>query len=74
MFCGINNKESFYFVHSYFADLKDGNQVSSFCGYGVKFCSSITYKNVWGSQFHPEKSGEKGLKILSNFINEVGKC
>jgi glutamine amidotransferase len=50
---------------------KDLSQASSFCNYGINFCSSVAYRNIWGSQFHPEKSGEKGLRILSNFINEV---
>jgi glutamine amidotransferase len=73
MFESINNKETFYFVHSYYGMPKDLSQSSSFCNYGIKFCSSIAYKNIWGSQFHPEKSGEKGLRILSNFINEANK-
>ncbi|MDR2426247.1 MAG: imidazole glycerol phosphate synthase subunit HisH [Endomicrobium sp.] len=73
MFDGIDDKEDFYFVHSYYAMPENKEKVSSFCDYGIEFCSSIAYKNIWGSQFHPEKSGEKGLKILSNFINEVEK-
>jgi glutamine amidotransferase len=71
MFDTIGDKETFYFVHSYYGMPKDLSQASSFCNYGINFCSSVTYRNIWGSQFHPEKSGEKGLKILSNFINEV---
>ncbi|MDR0985230.1 MAG: imidazole glycerol phosphate synthase subunit HisH [Endomicrobium sp.] len=71
MFKSITNNESFYFVHSYYVMPINLLQTSSFCEFGVKFCSSITYKNIWGSQFHPEKSGEKGLVILKNFIKEV---
>ncbi|MDR0401755.1 MAG: imidazole glycerol phosphate synthase subunit HisH [Endomicrobium sp.] len=73
MFFSINNSEKFYFVHSYYAVPNDFLYISSICEYGLEFCSSITYKNIWGSQFHPEKSGKVGLKILSNFINEVKK-
>ncbi|MDR1194978.1 MAG: imidazole glycerol phosphate synthase subunit HisH [Endomicrobium sp.] len=73
MFEGINDKEDFYFVHSYYAVLDNNEKASGFCDYGIEFCSCAAYKNVWGSQFHPEKSGEIGLKILSNFINEVKK-
>ncbi|MDR3256935.1 MAG: imidazole glycerol phosphate synthase subunit HisH [Endomicrobium sp.] len=73
MFSAVANEETFYFVHSYYGILKDLSQASSFCDYGIKFCSSVSYKNVWGSQFHPEKSGKNGLKILSNFIDEVNK-
>ncbi|MCL2335368.1 MAG: imidazole glycerol phosphate synthase subunit HisH [Endomicrobia bacterium] len=71
MFKGIKDGETFYFVHSYYAQPENKEQASSFCNYGVKFCSSVAYKNIWGSQFHPEKSGDKGLIILNNFINEV---
>ncbi|MDR2191715.1 MAG: imidazole glycerol phosphate synthase subunit HisH [Endomicrobium sp.] len=68
MFNGVEDKENFYFVHSYYAMPKDKTKASSFCNYGIDFCSSVAFENVWGSQFHPEKSGEKGLKILMNFI------
>ncbi|MDR0915134.1 MAG: imidazole glycerol phosphate synthase subunit HisH [Endomicrobium sp.] len=71
MFNNILNEESFYFVHSYYAVPYNVSQVSSVCTFGIQFCSSISYKNIWGSQFHPEKSGEKGLQILRNFIDEV---
>ncbi|MDR1926118.1 MAG: imidazole glycerol phosphate synthase subunit HisH [Endomicrobium sp.] len=71
MFNAISDKEFFYFVHSYYAVPTNSQIVSSFCSYEINFCSSIAYKNIWGSQFHPEKSGKKGLKILSNFIDEV---
>jgi glutamine amidotransferase len=71
MFNAIDDQEAFYFVHSYYVVPNNLEQVSSLCNYGINFCASIAYKNVWGSQFHPEKSGEKGLRILSNFISEV---
>jgi glutamine amidotransferase len=68
MFASIEDNENFYFVHSYYAMPADKNKASSFCSYGIDFCSSVAFENVWGSQFHPEKSGDKGLKILKNFI------
>lgn len=71
MFDGIENGADFYFVHSYYGSLQNKEQTSSFCKYGVEFCSSICFDNVWGSQFHPEKSGKFGLKVLGNFIREV---
>jgi glutamine amidotransferase len=73
MFNALSDREFFYFIHSYYAIPTDLQIISSFCSYEIKFCSSIAYKNIWGSQFHPEKSGVKGLKILSNFIEEVKK-
>ncbi|MDR3113692.1 MAG: imidazole glycerol phosphate synthase subunit HisH [Endomicrobium sp.] len=68
MFNAIEDNENFYFVHSYYAMPSDKNKASSFCNYGIDFCSSIAFENIWGSQFHPEKSGVKGLEILKNFI------
>ena len=59
-----------YFVHSYYA--KCGQQyVVSYTNYGVKVPSCVEFKNVYGMQFHPEKSGEKGLEMLERFIERV---
>ena len=57
-----------YFVHSYYAVPDDNSAVISTTEYGVEFASIIARENVFGTQFHPEKSGETGLKILRNFI------
>ena len=57
-----------YFVHSYHAVPDDNSAVISTTEYGVEFASIIARENVFGTQFHPEKSGETGLKILRNFI------
>ena len=58
--------EFVYFVHSYYAEC-DRNYVSAFSEYDVVFPASVEYENVFGCQFHPEKSGKTGLKILENF-------
>ena len=58
--------EFVYFVHSYYAEC-DKNYVSAFSEYDVVFPASVEYENVFGCQFHPEKSGKTGLKILENF-------
>lgn len=64
----VNNLDKMYFVHSYFVKLKDQNQILSETQYGnFKFCSSLRYKNIYATQFHPEKSGPNGLKILKEF-------
>jgi glutamine amidotransferase len=68
MFAKILNNENFYFVHSYYVDLKDISTAAAWTDYGIKFCSAIAIKNIWGSQFHPEKSGKSGLQIMKNFI------
>ena len=57
-----------YFVHSYHAVPENNSAVISTTEYGGEFASMIARENVFGTQFHPEKSGETGLKILHNFI------
>lgn len=71
IFKGIENGSYVYFVHSYYLDAEDKNNVSSRTKYGVKIDASVTYKNVTATQFHPEKSGEVGLKMLRNFVDET---
>jgi glutamine amidotransferase len=60
-----------YFVHSYYADPDDENAVVATTDYGVDFASIVANDagNVFGAQFHPEKSGETGLRILQNFVD-----
>jgi glutamine amidotransferase len=74
MFKGIKNNSFFYFVHSYYGKPKSNDGVAAKTDYGIPFCSAVLKGNVWGCQFHPEKSGEDGLKLLGNFVREVGKC
>lgn len=64
---GVNSGEYFYFVHSYYLDADDKDIVSSQAEYGVKIDASVSKGNVFATQFHPEKSGEAGLKLLRNF-------
>ena len=60
-----------YFVHSYYADPEDDDTVVATTDYGVEFPSIVANEagNVFGTQFHPEKSGETGLRILGNFVD-----
>lgn len=71
LFKGIGKNPYVYFVHSYFLDAKDKNIVSAQTEYGVKIDAAIENNNVFAVQFHPEKSGETGLKILKNFADIV---
>lgn len=66
LFDGVIDK-NFYFVHSYHADKCNNEDIESMCFYGKSFVSSVNKDNVWGVQFHPEKSGDTGLKLLKNF-------
>lgn len=69
LFSGISEGCSVYFVHSYYAELSE--QSSSRCTYGKDFSASLEKGNYYGVQFHPEKSGETGSKILKNFLEKT---
>lgn len=71
LFKGISGNPYVYFVHSYFLNATDKSIVSSQTHYGVTIDASIEKGNVFATQFHPEKSGETGLKILKNFADIV---
>lgn len=63
------NETCFYFVHSYFANPKDTNDVLAESSFGtLKFAAAVKRNNICGTQFHPEKSGEDGLKLLQKFL------
>ena len=63
--------EYFYFVHSCYVVPENKDIVHSTTEYGgIEFCSSIVNKNIFACQFHPEKSGEKGMKVLSEMFNK----
>ena len=65
----VKKKELFYFVHSFYVEPKDKKVVYSTTNVdGFNFCSSIVFKNIFGCQFHPEKSGKIGLKFLKKFM------
>jgi len=68
VFEGIADESYFYFVHSYYVDPQDQAIVAGVTDYGLQFCSLITTGNLVATQFHPEKSGEVGLRLLSNFL------
>ena len=68
VFKSVKNKNHAYFIHSYEFLPKDKNVVSIFTNYGKDIVAAVSYKNIYGSQFHPEKSQETGIKILTNFL------
>ena len=67
LFNGINEDEYFYFVHGYFVE--HNRHVAAACTYGEKFTAAIALENFYGVQFHPEKSGDAGRRLLENFLN-----
>ena len=69
LFKGLNDEEYFYFVHSYYLQAKDESIVKAITNYGVDIHASVEKDNVFACQFHPEKSGDAGLKLLKNFAD-----
>jgi len=67
LFAGIDDGAFCYFVHSYFCEAENEDVVIGSTEYGVSYASVIAKDNVYGVQFHPEKSQAVGLRILSNF-------
>ena len=70
LFNGLGDGTRFYFVHSY-APEPDGEAVAAVCDYGGRFAAAVEHGNLFGTQFHPEKSGAAGLRLLANFVAEV---
>jgi glutamine amidotransferase len=65
---GIVEGSYFYFVHSYYVEPENEGDVLCWTEYGRRFCSIARKGNVWGAQFHPEKSQHAGLRLLRNFL------
>ena len=71
IFAGIAADVYFYFAHSYYVEPRDQQGVAAVTDYGSPYCSVIVTERVWGTQFHPEKSGAVGLQLLKNFVKWV---
>ncbi len=68
---GIESGDYFYFVHSYYVMPEEAEWISTSTTYGKSFASSIWKENLFATQFHPEKSQHKGLRILENFVKSI---
>lgn len=73
LFNEIDDNTDFYFTHSYYVDLADETNTVGETDYGIKFTSVIINQNLVGVQFHPEKSGINGLKLLENYFKHYVK-
>jgi glutamine amidotransferase len=69
LFHSIDEEQGFYFLHSYYFDCYDADDILSTSFYGKSFASSINHQNIYGVQFHPEKSHHNGVNLLKNFAN-----
>lgn len=70
LFAGSAGGERYYFVHSYYASCRDRGDVAATTEYGISFDSVVQRDNIFGTQFHPEKSHRFGMEILRNFAKE----
>ena len=68
---GIPNKIDFYFVHSYAFVPENQNEIIATTDYSQTITAIVNKDNIWGTQFHPEKSSKAGLKIMTNFTNYI---
>ncbi len=73
VFAGLPPEAEFYFVHSYYLQPADESEIVGTTDYGFDFCSAVAQGSLVAVQFHPEKSGRPGLRILENFISWDGK-
>jgi glutamine amidotransferase len=71
IFADIGADSYFYFAHSYYVEPADQQGVAALTDYGSPYCSVIATEQVWGTQFHPEKSGPVGLQLLKNYLKWV---
>jgi glutamine amidotransferase len=69
LFKGLEEDSIFYFLHSYYFKCNNPNDVIAISNYGIEFTSAVNFKNIFGIQFHPEKSHNYGEKLLLNFSN-----
>jgi imidazole glycerol-phosphate synthase subunit HisH len=68
---GVESGDFFYFVHSYYVIPEEVKWISTFTTYSKPFVSSIWKENLFATQFHPEKSQQKGLRVLENFARSI---
>jgi glutamine amidotransferase len=69
LFVDIKNLSHFYFVHSFAFEVKDEKAVICTTDYEKKIVAALLKENIFGTQFHPEKSQDNGIKLLANFLN-----
>jgi len=67
LFAGAGYEKNFYFAHSFYANVTDPQAKVAYTDYGFSLAAAVQKANIYGVQFHPEKSGKTGLKVLKNF-------
>lgn len=74
MWNGLTDGADVYFCHSFYATPSDPGVIAAETEYGITYCAAVSKDNIFGVQFHPEKSQTVGLTILNNFINSPSMC
>ncbi|MFN3916369.1 MAG: imidazole glycerol phosphate synthase subunit HisH [Flavobacteriales bacterium] len=69
LFQGLSEEPKFYFVHSYYVQCNVKQDIAAQCEYGIEYTCSFQRDNIYGVQFHPEKSHKHGMALLANFAN-----
>ena len=67
IFLNLDPEQGFYFVHSYYFEFADDSNILATSDYGIEFSSAVYSNNIYGMQFHPEKSHMNGIQLLENF-------
>jgi glutamine amidotransferase len=70
LFSRNNIQPNFYFDHNYYFECED-QYISAFCDYGIRVTAAVQHENIFGVQFHPEKSQVSGLKFFRSFLNSI---
>lgn len=68
LLAGFDDLPRFYFVHSYHVVCRNADDVLATSRYGLEFTAAVRHQNIWGTQFHPEKSHKFGLRVMQNFV------
>ena len=71
LYAGLENEARFYFVHSFHVNCDNQSDIIATANYGYEFTCSVRHDNIWGAQFHPEKSHRFGIQFFKNFLKEV---
>ena len=72
LLAGVTDGDYAYFVHSYYCDPANADDILTTTDYGFEYASMVRRGNIWGAQFHPEKSQQVGIQILKNFLSVAG--
>jgi glutamine amidotransferase len=74
LFSGLEDEARFYFLHSYYVNCFEPSNIFATSNYGYQFTCAVRHDNIWGVQFHPEKSHRFGIQLFKNFLKEINNA